>query len=148
MNKIQFDQVLMNLLVNAYDAIKQKGIITIKTDICSKNIEGKYNKNIEDQYKKNTENEGENKEKGYKREYIKITIKDTGCGIDKNDLPKIFEPFFTTKEEEGTGLGLSIVYSIIKQNDGYIEVDSKIHVGTSFYIYLPIEKREISDEKN
>ncbi len=126
MNRIQFDQMILNLLVNAFDSIEKTGKITIKTEIL-KVDELKPKEFIQLETEK---------------EYVKITISDTGCGIDKKDISKIFEPFFTTKEEKGTGLGLAIVYSIVKQNSGFIELDSKVGFGTSFYLYLPIEKTE------
>lgn len=123
MNKSQFDQVLLNLLLNAYDAIKDKGIINIKTEI---EKQPSFLKGLKPDEK---------------LEYIKITINDNGSGISKDVLPHIFEPFFSTKGEKGTGVGLSIVYSIITQNNGYIEVDSKVGVGTSFFVYLPLFKK-------
>ncbi len=81
--------------------------------------------------------------------YIEITFKDTGIGIDREILPHIFEPFFTTKES-GSGLGLATCFSIIKNHDGFIKVDSEKGMGTVFKIYLPatdkkIEKKQISD---
>lgn len=132
MNRTQFDQVILNLLVNAFDSIEKSGKITITTEIIKKE-----DLNLKKAIKLDP-----------KEDYIKITISDTGHGIDKKNIPKIFEPFFTTKEEKGTGLGLSIVYSIIKQNGGQIELTSKVGVGTSFYLYLPIEKTFNQYEKN
>ncbi|MFN3411994.1 MAG: two-component system sensor histidine kinase NtrB [Exilispira sp.] len=122
MNKSQFDQVLLNLLVNAYDSIEKKGKIIIKTEFVNNDENNKKNSVPLDARKK----------------YVKITVKDTGCGMDKNVLMKIFEPFFTTKGQNGSGLGLSIVYNIIKQNDGFIDVKSEKGFGTSFFIYLPL----------
>lgn len=122
MNKSQFDQVLLNLFVNAYDSIEKKGKITIRTEFV----------NNDDDNKKNSVPIVAGKK------YVKITITDTGSGMDKNILMKIFEPFFTTKGENGSGLGLSIVYNIIKQNDGFIDVKSEKGMGTSFFIYFPL----------
>ena len=84
-----------------------------------------------------------------KRDYLRISISDTGIGIPEELKMKIFDPFFTTKEE-GTGLGLATSYFLIKKNGGYITVDSKPGVGTTFCLYLPawrqknehIEKKE------
>lgn len=75
---------------------------------------------------------------------IEIFVKDTGIGINKNDLRKIFDPFFTTRRDGmGTGLGLSISYGIVKMHDGNIEVQSEIGKGTIFRIFLPLKaKRE------
>ena len=74
--------------------------------------------------------------------YVKITVKDTGVGIQEEHLPKIFDPYFTTKEE-GSGLGLATAYSIIKNHAGYIMAESAAGVGTTFYIHLPASKKEI-----
>lgn len=69
-----------------------------------------------------------------------MTIKDQGIGIPERDLAKIFDPFFTTKQL-GNGLGLAITYSIIKQHDGYITVESEMGIGTTCFIYLPACKK-------
>ncbi len=121
MDPSQIDQILMNLVVNARDAIRGIGKITIEAE----------NKVLDEMYCKG--------HAGFKPgEFVRLTISDNGCGIEKEILNKIFEPFFTTKEKEkGTGLGLATVYGIVKQNNGFINVYSEIGKGTSFRIYLP-----------
>lgn len=121
MDPSQMDQILVNLCVNARDAIAGVGRIIIETsnvsvpaDFCAGQI-GLIS-----------------------GDYVLLTVSDNGCGMDKETSKKIFEPFFTTKEEgQGTGLGLAMVYGIVKQNAGFIAVDSEPGQGTSFKIYLP-----------
>ncbi len=106
----QINQVFMNILVNACQAIEGKGHITIKTD--------------------------------FKGNQIIIQFTDTGAGIPRKDINKIFDPGFTTKGVGvGTGLGLSILYKIIEEHRGRIEVDSTVGKGTTFTLYLPVEKK-------
>ena len=119
---VHLDQILVNLCVNARDAMKRGGRITIETSLVHLN-----------QADCTT---GQNKKEP--GEYVILSVTDTGSGIDKKDLSHIFEPFFTTKEAgKGTGLGLSIIHSIVKQNNGSIECESSRKKGTSFRIYLP-----------
>ncbi len=120
----QMEQVLINLAVNAKDAMPNGGKLLINT--------GSYYP--DENEKKMKELDGDS--------YVNITIQDTGIGIEKKYLQKIFEPFFTTKaEEQGTGLGLSTVYAIITQSGGRIEVHSEVDKGTLFSLYLPkVEK--------
>ncbi|NVN92856.1 MAG: response regulator [Desulfuromonadales bacterium] len=115
------DQILANLCVNARDSIADIGKISIKTGNCV----------IDEQFCTDI--------KGFDPgEYVQLTFSDSGCGMDEETIVHIFEPFFTTKDAgKGTGLGLATVYGIVKQNKGFINVDSKPNQGTVFTIYLP-----------
>jgi PAS domain S-box-containing protein len=124
----QIEQVLMNLAVNASDAMPGGGDLVIQTDMVS--VDSSYAE--EHMFEKTGT-------------YAVLTVSDTGVGIDEKTKENIFEPFFTTKEVgKGTGLGLSMVYGIIKQHDGNINVNSEVDRGTTFSIYLPMAetKRE------
>ena len=121
-DSVQMEQVLMNLVVNARDAIRDHGRITVQTSIFE----------IGEEFIR-THAYGE------PGSYALLTISDTGGGMDEATRRRIFEPFFTTKEVgKGTGLGLSMVYGIIKQHYGYITVASEPGKGTVFSIYLPL----------
>jgi two-component system, cell cycle sensor histidine kinase and response regulator CckA len=117
----QFEQVIINLAVNARDAMPRGGTLFVKT----KNISAEESKSIV----RDPMPEGE---------YVVCEVSDTGTGIPAEIVEKIWEPFFSTKEVgKGTGLGLSTVYGIVKQTGGFIFCDSEIGKGTTFSIYLP-----------
>lgn len=117
----QMEQVLINLAVNARDAMEGGGKLLIETENFTT--------------RKPMELISEELPPGH---WTLIKVTDTGCGIPEENLTRIFEPFFTTKEVgHGTGLGLATVYGIIKQTGGFLDVDSKVGQGTTFYIYLP-----------
>jgi two-component system, NtrC family, sensor kinase len=77
---------------------------------------------------------------GGMKEYVEVTVSDTGCGIPAADLPKIFDPFFSTKGQKGTGLGLSVIWGIIDNHSGTINVESEVGIGTTFRIRLPLDQ--------
>jgi two-component system cell cycle sensor histidine kinase/response regulator CckA len=117
----QFEQVIVNLAVNARDAMPDGGKLTIKTS------------NVPAQDAAKLSNKGMPA-----ADYVQIEVSDTGTGIPPEVIGKIFEPFFSTKEVgKGTGLGLSTVYGIVKQTGGFIYVDSEAGKGTSFHIFFP-----------
>ncbi|RZB34185.1 MAG: hypothetical protein SRB2_03578 [Desulfobacteraceae bacterium Eth-SRB2] len=125
----QIEQVLLNLYVNAADAMPEGGDFFLKTmNITDKEMTGKS-------YDPKPGN------------YILLTVRDTGAGMDEETRERIFEPFFTTKGfTKGTGLGLSSAYGTIKRHGGYIDVDSEKGCGTTFSIYLPGTKKEVEKE--
>ena len=122
----QLEQVIVNLAVNARDAMPRGGTLTIQTYAVSTADVRKLGSDILPI-----------------ADYTALSVSDTGTGIAPELLPKVFEPFFTTKEVgKGTGLGLSTVYGIVKQSGGFIFADSKPGEGTSFVIYLPVHRVE------
>jgi CheY-like chemotaxis protein len=130
-DKGQLEQVLMNLVGNARDAMPSGGDITIRTE--SMYMDEKF-----------IEAHGF----GKTGKYAVLTVSDTGEGMDESTRTKIFEPFFTTKGEgKGTGLGLSMVYGIVKQHEGFIDVHSELGKGTSFKVYLPLVRGSVTEEK-
>jgi two-component system cell cycle sensor histidine kinase/response regulator CckA len=124
----QIEQVFMNLVVNAKDAMPHGGKITIQT--------ANVTLGEEIRRKHNYVQPGS---------YVMLAVSDTGQGMDKHTQERVFEPFFTTKEQgKGTGLGLSTVYGIIKQSRGYIFAESQLGEGSTFRIYLP-RMEEVAD---
>lgn len=125
----QFEQVIVNLAVNARDAMPEGGKLTIRT----RNVSTEEAKTL-----------------GYvgfvPADYVMVEVEDTGSGIPPDVLNKIFEPFFTTKElGKGTGLGLSTVYGIVKQSNGYIYAASEVGKGTTFQVFLPRHVAGVED---
>jgi PAS domain S-box-containing protein len=119
----QIQQVFMNLLINAKEAMPEGQAIEIET----RNVKLR---------------EGEIPSLGA-GSYVKISVKDYGTGIPEDHLPRIFDPYFSTKERgarKGTGLGLTIAYGILKRHEGHISVHSKVGVGTTFHVYLPAQE--------
>ncbi len=129
-DKSQLDQVLLNLYVNAWQAMPGGGQIYIQTKNC--NLDDSF---VRPFYMK-------------PGRYVEISVADTGVGMDNATRKRIFEPFFTTKEKErGTGLGLASAYGIIQNHDGIISAESEKGRGTTFTIYLPASEKVVSDVK-
>jgi len=120
-DRSQIHQVLLNLCVNARDAILHEGTITLETGVCEA-----------DELREHFT--GVNAER-----YVYIRVIDTGVGINQQAKSRIFEPFYSTKERgKGTGLGLSVVYGVVKNHHGFIQVDSEPGEGATFTVYLPV----------
>jgi PAS domain S-box-containing protein len=118
----QIEQVVLNLVINARDAMPEGGRLTLNME----SVEG-------------DDSDAMAHVEGRRGWFARMTISDTGTGIDEATRARLFEPFFTTKEEgKGSGLGLSIVYGIVKQNGGYVGVVSERGQGATFHIYLPL----------
>jgi two-component system cell cycle sensor histidine kinase/response regulator CckA len=121
----QIEQVVMNLILNARDAMPEGGEIKVKTDVAEL---GPKDLDIDVDIMRGS--------------YVHISVSDTGIGVPEEHIPHIFEPFYTTKEKgKGTGLGLAMVYGIVKEHGGYITARSKVGEGTTFHVYLPVSKQ-------
>jgi len=126
----QIEQVIMNLVVNARDAMPEGGILTLQTEHCGSDD---VRRNLAAALPPG--------------EYVMLSVSDTGVGMDAETQSRIFEPFFTTKKkEEGTGLGLSVVYNIVRDSSGHVRVNSSPGHGTTFQIFFPRVAR-VADNK-
>jgi len=128
-NPTQIQQVLLNLCVNARDAMPNGGALILT----SRMVEGSF---VRKKFLEASE-----------LVYVAIDIRDTGTGMSQETVKRIFEPFYTTKEEgKGTGLGLAVVYGIMKTHQGFIDVTSELGKGTTFTLYLPVKKTSLPSE--
>ncbi len=124
------EQVVMNLAVNARDAMKRGGVLIIKTE--NVELDEEQSKSIPE---------------SIPGEYVRLSVSDTGVGMKQDIMEHIFEPFFSSKPiGKGTGLGLSVVYGIVRQHEGFITVRSKVNKGTVFEIYLPAFSGDLQKE--
>ena len=120
-DRTQIHQTLLNLCVNARDAMPNGGSITIKAELRTKKEVSKRFPTADQEL------------------YVCISVIDTGAGMDEAIFARVFDPFFTTKEKgKGTGLGLSVVYGVMQSHHGFVDVESYVGVGTTFYLYFPV----------
>jgi signal transduction histidine kinase len=120
----QLQQVFLNLILNAVQSMPEGGMLRLSVSSKWISKEG-----IEDG----------------QREYVVLSVVDTGMGIEKEVVENIFNPFFTTKEDKGTGLGLTVSQGIVQDHEGWIDVESKIGKGSQFRVYLPASERKAKD---
>ena len=129
----QFSQVIINLAINARDAMNGHGTIFINTRVERLNEPYQFGDELVKP-----------------GEFVVIDVKDTGCGISPENMSRIFDPFFSTKQNvvgSGTGLGLATVYGIVRQTEGFIRVESTVGEGTTFSIYLPRFEKDTDSEE-
>ena len=125
----QIEQVLLNLYVNAWQAMPHGGHLRLETQMFVLDEEAPQNYGLT------------------LGNYVHLMVQDTGVGMSQSTIRRIFDPFFTTKQKgRGTGLGLASAYGIIKNHGGRISVDSEINRGTTFHIYLPVSEKSVPDE--
>jgi signal transduction histidine kinase/CheY-like chemotaxis protein len=126
----QMHQVLLNLCVNARDAMPKGGVITIEVKtVASETLIKQF-------------------PEAKSGRYVSIGVSDTGMGMDEATKSRIFDPFFTTKEQgKGTGLGLSVVFGVIQDHHGFISVESKVGQGTTFRLYIPVLQEEKKNQE-
>jgi two-component system, cell cycle sensor histidine kinase and response regulator CckA len=123
----QIQQVLLNLCVNARDAMPAGGTLTLKSEMAS-------GRSVHTMFSE-----------ARASEYVHISVKDTGVGMDEATRGHIFDPFFTTKDKgKGTGLGLSVVYGAVKNHGGFVQVDSELNRGSVFHLYFPIPTKTLA----
>ena len=115
------EQILMNLAVNARDAMPKGGRLIVETAPVTLTDTTQFTKHV-----------------ARPGDFVRLSITDTGSGVAPEHLPRLFEPFFTTKDVgKGTGLGLATVFGIVEQHQGWIDVESKVNQGTTFHVYFP-----------
>jgi signal transduction histidine kinase len=123
------EQIILNLAVNSRDAMPRGGQVSISIEVCE--VDEAHTRRITD---------------AMQGKFIRLSYSDTGTGISPDILPRIFEPFFTTKDVgKGTGLGLATVFGIVKQHKGWVEVESELGQGATFYIYFPITNEVLTN---